>query len=899
MINGKKVIGVCLTRINDKTRANFMDKLRAAAFKRGYKLMIFNSTVDFFKNDACDEGSKSIYDIINYDVIDALMILSDNFYGKHVYKAIRDRAMAQNVPVLVMDSADKGCLSILKQYEEAYKSVIRHIVADHKFTDTVFVAGKKEEDEISDSRIALYKEVLEENGLEFSYDNVIYGEYWSEPTRKAIDELLQKRGKAPRAFICANDFMAIAACEKLEEMGYRVPEDVAVTGFDGVPDGEYFQPKLTTCTEDVDALCGLCLDVFDKAFESGMREGVFYQQYKAKIEHSCGCAEKYDSRHRDITYIFNMIQDMEGHEAHVYGWIDRLIEDVEINKLVQNLSEFIMTDSYMCMKADFIYNASEGKPVSGGVSSANNTYYIVPRFDDNSIEMMTKMDVSQIIPCPEEWAEDDTAYILTAINAADEVCGYYAMKTNDILNRAHTMNRISKAVNIAYNSLLNYIRQKFMMLSIENASLINPITKLPNLNGVTKWFEEFSADENNHKKSLCVSLYAMPKYKYIYENYGIKDVEEVLCFVAETFKLANPVDCYIAHISENEFVIVNYFNDGKDIGKVINNATSAFFTNIEHYNNSRGKPYYVEINCGCTVVQPGWNGTLATYTKIAGIELYANLIKNGTGAVIKGEAPKQDFYDAYNILIEKNLFLYHFQPIVNAKNGEIYAYEALMRTEGSIGMNPLQILDTARAYNRLYDIERATILNVMRRFSQEFDTFGGHMIFINSIPGYFLNDEDAEFISKKYSDIIDYFVFEITEQDSISDDELNAIKALGVKSNTQIAIDDYGTGHSNIVNLLRYEPQIIKIDRFLVSNIHKDINKQMFVRSTIDFARLNNIKVLAEGVETSDELRTVIDFGVDYIQGFYTGRPALMPIPQIADDVKQEILSANPLFSNV
>ena len=95
---------------------------------------------------------------------------------------------------------------------------------------------------------------------------------------------------------------------------------------------------------------------------------------------------------------------------------------------------------------------------------------------------------------------------------------------------------------------------------------------------------------------------------------------------------------------------------------------------------------------------------------------------------------------------------------------------------------------------------------------------------------------------------------------------------------------------------MRYAPQIIKIDRFLVTDIHKDQNKQMFVRTTVEFAKMNDIKVLAEGVETSNEMRMVIDLGVDYIQGYYTGKPSPEIVQNIDPDIKKEIIWANPLF---
>ena len=83
------------------------------------------------------------------------------------------------------------------------------------------------------------------------------------------------------------------------------------------------------------------------------------------------------------------------------------------------------------------------------------------------------------------------------------------------------------------------------------------------------------------------------------------------------------------------------------------------------------------------------------------------------------------------------------------------------------------------------------------------------------------------------------------------------------------------------------------LTKILTSRCLKDINKQMFIKSTIEFARINNIKVLAEGVETSEELKTVVSFGVDYVQGYYMGKPVFEPIKAIPDDIRREILNVS------
>jgi hypothetical protein len=104
-----------------------------------------------------------------------------------------------------------------------------------------------------------------------------------------------------------------------------------------------------------------------------------------------------------------------------------------------------------------------------------------------------------------------------------------------------------------------------------------------------------------------------------------------------------------------------------------------------------------------------------------------------------------------------------------------------------------------------------------------------------------------------------------------------------------LAIDDYGTGYSNISNLLTLMPNYIKIDRSLISNIHEDKRKKHFAQNIIDYAHDNDFKVLAEGVEQTEELKTVIRMGVDLIQGFYTGRPEPKPATTIGEELISEI----------
>ncbi|WP_294411620.1 EAL domain-containing protein [uncultured Ruminococcus sp.] len=240
-------------------------------------------------------------------------------------------------------------------------------------------------------------------------------------------------------------------------------------------------------------------------------------------------------------------------------------------------------------------------------------------------------------------------------------------------------------------------------------------------------------------------------------------------------------------------------------------------------------------------------------------------------------------------IIDENLFDYYFQPIVSAKDGEIFSYEALMRPKSDMKLTPYQILKYASLVNRLPDIERGTFLNVLGIIDVRKEDFFGKSVFINSIPEAKMSTEDFRKVTKMLLKHSDTAVVEMTEQSEIDDESLEILKERYRNMGVKMAIDDYGSGYSNAGNLLRYMPNFVKIDRSLLTDIQNSPKKRHFVREIIHFCHENEILALAEGVETAEELHTVILLGADLIQGYFTARPAPEIIDSIPDDIKQMI----------
>ena len=240
-------------------------------------------------------------------------------------------------------------------------------------------------------------------------------------------------------------------------------------------------------------------------------------------------------------------------------------------------------------------------------------------------------------------------------------------------------------------------------------------------------------------------------------------------------------------------------------------------------------------------------------------------------------------------IIDNNLFDYHFQPIVSVATGEVFSYEALMRPRSDLLKSPLQVIEYADMRNRLNDIERATLFNILGILEKDPGILHGKKVFINSIPGTVLPEPERNKVDELLTRHNNVAVIEITEKSELDEDDYREFKKRLEEIGVQTAIDDYGTGYSNVQNLLRYMPDYVKIDRSLLSDMQNDSKKKHFVREIIDFCHSNKILALAEGVETSEELRAVILLGADLIQGFHTAKPAAEPVETIPFDIREEI----------
>ncbi|MFJ7566808.1 EAL domain-containing protein [Herminiimonas sp. NPDC097707] len=222
-------------------------------------------------------------------------------------------------------------------------------------------------------------------------------------------------------------------------------------------------------------------------------------------------------------------------------------------------------------------------------------------------------------------------------------------------------------------------------------------------------------------------------------------------------------------------------------------------------------------------------------------------------------------------------FLFAYQPIVDVRTRSIYAHEALVR--GPNGESAYSVLSQVTDANR-YSFDQACRVEAIRGAA----ALGmKELLSINFLPNAVYRPEAcirSTFEAARLYDFpIEQIIFEVTEGEQVTDrphlvNIFREYRRFGFRT----AIDDFGAGYAGLGLLADYQPDIIKIDMELVRGIDSSKPKQAIVHGIVSICAALNVRVLAEGIETSAERDFLYSAGIDLMQGYLFCKPAFQAI---------------------
>ena len=894
----RKRIAVILAQLEEKTQKGIMEAFTKEAYAHDYDICVFSMHQKYQDTELRNVGDANIFSLINYKHFDGILLFLDTILAPGVAGRLEETIHEEfSGPVVVVDKESNYFDYVMMDHYTPILKLVNHMIEVHGYTDIAFLGGKKGHIH-SIQRLNGYLDSMAAHDIEINEERVFHGDYWYDSGYETADYLYEHRDNLPQAVVCANDYMAIGLASRLSDYGIGIPSDIAVIGYDSNDEGR-LAPVPLTSAEIPAASCGkMCFYKLHSAI-TGEDIPNIHLEYELFIGESCGC--KGNGR----TYVLQNRSEWktEHSVSSFYSDLNHITEDMLYQKDYDKFFNILVRYTYqirpfyrlwMCFNEEYrnpLNFIGESAIVNGYSDRVNMVVKCGEGIgSDEAVDMDRSFNSEYMLPELFEERDYPTTFVFTPMFFEDRCFGYA------VLNQGPEPCIYTKTFKVWMRNVNQgteaFYRQKALTQVVDRITagqVRDAQTGLYNYKGFHKALQEKTKEATGGMElKLAVIAFDLENMKGFNEKYGRKTGDMMLSALAKLISTISLPDEISGRLCNDEFLLGFVGSNCESRFEQIRQMIPAEGISIL---NSDGEELSMRVHYAMKC---------ENLEEVTDLDFLINQTVNSKNHIKKEKLLKATAYtemtpqekekcERVEKLLDNSELSFHFQPIVSAKDGEVFAYEALMRDESESHLSPFEILQAASKLGRMYDIEKATFNGVLDRIESHPDEFDRKKVFINSLPAFQLNGEDEAMLLARLNRHRGSVVIEYTEDSEVDDELLERHRREYGALNIDIALDDYGSGYSNTNNLLRYTPHYVKIDRALISDIDTNPQKRYFVNSIVDYSKQNNIRVLAEGVETAEELRTVIALGVDLIQGYYTGRPGRKPIARINEEILLQI----------
>lgn len=345
-------------------------------------------------------------------------------------------------------------------------------------------------------------------------------------------------------------------------------------------------------------------------------------------------------------------------------------------------------------------------------------------------------------------------------------------------------------------------------------------------------------------------------------------------------------DAYNNNIIDKTYLLESNKSELDKIITKLHSNEKLIFNNIseDKYKNYKNKIIYpLKLNRKI-------HGFISIYSKEDLIktenemDLFVSLLNKNINAKLERNIKENNYMDMYDDVIraiELKEFKFLYQPKFNLSSGKVIGSEALIRwdKDGTI-LSPDKFIGKIEEYKLIYLIDYYTIEECLRQISFWNKKRNQNMIpiSINISKSTLMRDEFIEklaFLIDMYDVNLSYMEFEITEREytnySLIDinNRIKEVRDKGIK----VSIDDFGAGNSNLAFSVDMDIDTIKIDKSIVDRIGKSKNIDILLPFIVEVSNNKSIDIVAEGIETKEQLDILIDSGYKFGQGYYFSKP--------------------------
>lgn len=563
----RKKIAVLMASIDREYQQDFASGIASAGSKLGMDVCIFNSQGHMNVAISTSEvGESMIYDLPDLNDFDGIIsmpaTMGSDIAIKKVYEVL---SPLKGKPHVSIDVPQEGAVTIQFNDRISMEEITEHIISEHGARKIAFVSGPLNSS-VATERIDACRNVLKRHGLSLDEKLIFDGQWTRIGGRSAAEKLLELGGQLPDAIICGNDDMALSVIECLNEHGIRVPNDIAVTGFDALR--EAIMRGLTTICRPIDRSARKAIEILNKWIEGEEpKEKTFILSTIPIFGDSCGCTQSMEHINEKLRALGSERWNMEATLTRVSMFSGAMAGVGDETEAHEKIHDFVknwnIKEFYLCVDPSICRGTENISSGSGYPNEMLLLYGIRPGKHYDYQMLMT----NDLTPVLQEMRKNAVCLVFCPLYYRDRSLGYVAMDLGNGTGSA--LYPVLMLLNGALMSLYLQTNIKRSAATIERMVIEDIMTGMLNRRGYMDRAPVMLEQAKTEGKIFALLSADMDHMKEINDKYGHLSGDEAICRMGKALRSLEGKGITPVHISGDEFLAYGIVNDPEEAGNMI------------------------------------------------------------------------------------------------------------------------------------------------------------------------------------------------------------------------------------------------------------------------------------------------------------------------------------------
>ena len=621
----RKKIAVLMASIDREYQQHFAASLAAAGEKHGLDICIFNSqghmNVAFSTSEA---GESKIYDLPDLSAFDGVISMPATMAGDITLKKLYDvLAPVRGKPHISIDVPQEQAVTIRFNDRLSMERLTEHLITEHGAGKFAFVSGPLDS-VVAAQRLEACRSVLERHGLTLP-ESMIFDGQWSRSGGRMAAEKLIKAGEAmPDAIMCANDDMALSVIECLKEHGFRVPKDIAVTGFDALQ--EAVMRGLTTIDRPIDQSARKAIEILCAWMDGEEpREKSVLLPTVPVFGSSCGCTQNAEHINEKLRMLVSDKWNMEAVLTRISMFSGAMVgvgDEAEAHEKIRDfVKDLGLREFYLCVDPAI---CREGESFGPDAAYPERMLLLYGVRNEKTYEIGF-ISSAELTPDLQKTRENAVCLVFCPLYYRGRSLGYAAMNLDSGAHAA--LYPMLMLLNGALMSLYMQTNVRRSAATIERMAVHDILTGMLNRRGYMERAPILMGQARREGRVFALLSADMNGMKRINDEFGHLSGDEAICRMGRALQCLTQYGMTPVHISGDEFLAYGTLDDVRDAQKMVQYVFDA----LERMN--RDDPWICAISAGvgAYAAVPGPADTIDTFMTLADHAMYEdkNKLKYG------------------------------------------------------------------------------------------------------------------------------------------------------------------------------------------------------------------------------------------------------------------------------